>query len=433
MTKGILLSYNKTLDYLYSLQWHGIAPGLERITLLLSLLHHPHQRFPSIHIGGTNGKGSTAAMAASILRQAGYRVGLYTSPHLIDFSERMTINGVPISKEEIVRWTERIRSKIDPVAMKITFFEFTTALAFCYFAEANLDIAVVEVGLGGRFDATNVLTPWVTAITQIDLDHERYLGATVLEIAKEKAGIIKAGIPLVTGATQPQVLAHFQEVTASKAAPLIRLGQEIIVEGDSSETFRYRGHRERKVHCPLWGKHQMENAAVAIGVIEQLPRSLPVQESAILEGIRHVQWPGRLEVIQTDPLVLVDGAHNPGGARALAAFLRQIDPDRLGRHILIAGILRDKDIQEILAPLTGWADEMALTRPDIERAADPAQLSAVLPPSIKKTVYETIPAAINAVLSRMEPFDTLVITGSLYTVGEALAHFKGVTLSPLRG
>ncbi len=429
------MSYHETLDYLYNLQWHGIAPGLERIERLLSLLNNPHQQFPSIHIGGTNGKGSTAAMTASILRQAGTCVGLYTSPHLIDFSERIVINGIPISKEEIVRWTERLRSKIDPVEMKITFFEFTTAMAFCFFAESQVDIAVIEVGLGGRFDATNVLTPWVTAITQIDLDHERYLGPTVLDIAKEKAGIIKEGVPLVTGATQSSVRAHFLEVAQSKSAPLIRLGQEITTEGDCSSTFLYRGQRKRTVHCPLLGKHQIDNAAIAIGIIEQLQTrgTLLVKEDDIVEGIRQVKWPGRLQIIQTDPKVYLDGAHNPGGAIALAAFLREVDPDRSGKHWLIIGILRDKNIKEILTPFIEWADEIVLTRPDIERAADPEQCSAVLPNSVEKTVCGTTPAAIHSVQSRMMECDTLVITGSLYTVGEALAYFKGVTLSPIRG
>jgi dihydrofolate synthase/folylpolyglutamate synthase len=416
----MLASYIETLDYLCHLQY-GIVPGLERITRLLSHLSNPHLKFPSVHIGGTNGKGSTAAMTASILKQAGYRVGLYTSPHLIDFSERITINGTCISQEEIIRLTEILKREVNGHAMDITFFEFTTAMAFCYFAESAIDIAVVEVGLGGRFDATNVLTPMVTAITSIDMDHEQYLGHTLLDIAYEKAGIIKEGIPVVTGATQPEVLSYFEEVARSKSAPLIRLGHEIIVSGES--------HQKRMRHCHLLGDHQISNAAIAIGIIENL-RLFPVSEDTILEGMRLVEWPGRLQIIQNDPMILLDGAHNPSGAKALASFLQK---NTSGKHWLIVGIMRDKNIKDILAPLAEWADEIVLTRPEIERAATGIDISAALDPSLPQTIIEKVPEAIQFVLSRIAPTDTLVITGSLFTVAEALAHFKGIPLSRIRG
>ncbi len=427
------MSYNDTLNDLYNLQWHGINPGLDRINRLLSALDHPQKRFPSIHIGGTNGKGSTAAMVASILRQAGYRVGLYTSPHLIDFSERMTVNGVPISPKEIVARAQQVKEESDLLLEPMTFFEFTTAMAFCYFADAKIDIGVIEVGLGGRFDATNVLTPQVTAITQIDLDHERYLGPTVLAIAKEKAGIIKEGVPVITGAIQPEVLAHFEAIARSKNAPLIRLGYEIAVTGEGPEAMRYEnGGRTMRVCCPLPGRHQMRNTAVAIGIIEQLS-AFPVSEQDILDGIRHVEWPGRLQTIQDRPRILLDGAHNPAGTQVLADFLMEVDPDRRGKHWLIVGVMRDKNIRELLAPLTAWPDEIVLTRPNIERAAETDQLLASLEQPLSTTVQPRVSDAIDYVKSKMGPEDTLVITGSLYTVGEALAHFKGVAVSPLRG
>lgn len=368
-------------------------------------------------------------MVASILKQAGYRVGLYTSPHLIDFSERITINGVPISQEDILRLTEILKIEVEHLSIKITFFEFTTAMAFCYFAEAKVDIAVCEVGLGGRFDATNVLAPMATAITTIDLDHEQYLGNTLQAIAYEKAGIIKEGTPIVTGATQPAVLAYFEEAARSKSAPLIRLGHEITVSGKSSQAFLYqREEQKRMLHCPLPGSHQIRNAAVAVGVIEQL-RSFPVSENAILEGVRGVEWPGRLQMIQNHPLILLDGAHNPSGARALASYLKG---SASGKHWLIIGIMRDKNIREILAPLGAWADEVVLTCPDIERAASVTDLSVALDSPFQVGI-ESVPAAIRYILSRTNSCDTLVITGSLYTVAEALAYFKGVPLSPIRG
>lgn len=433
------MSYTEALDYLYRLQWHGIQPGLERMERLLRLIGHPERKYRSVHIGGTNGKGSTAATVASILKRGGYRVGLYTSPHLIDFSERIRVSGAPIAPDRIVRLTNLLRNRIeaeDPgLSAALTFFEFTTAMAFLYFAEVRVDIAVVEVGLGGRFDATNLLTPLVTAITQIDLDHERYLGATIVQIASEKAGIIKQGIPVIAGATQPEVLTLLEEVAQSKGAPLLRLDHEIKMEGDRPEDFRYRGERERSVHSPLLGRHQVRNTAVAIGIIEQLQsKGVPLSEEAILDGIRQVEWAGRLEVIRQRPLILLDGAHNPAGARALADFLKGVDPVRRGKHWMIAGIMRDKNIPDILNPLLPWVDEVVLTRPDIERAAEPDLLvSAIQQGSPIQTIRERVPDAIGYVESLLQPQDTLIITGSLYTVGEAKAVCSGTVPSLLRG
>lgn len=432
------MSYTDALDYLYRLQWHGIQPGLERMERLLRLIDHPEQKYRSIHIGGTNGKGSTAATVASILKRGGYRVGLYTSPHLIDFSERICVSGTPIATDEMVRLTNLLKRRIeeDPeLTSSLTFFEFTTAMAFLYFAEVKVDLAVVEVGLGGRFDATNLLTPLVTAVTHIDLDHERYLGTTILQIAFEKAGIIKSGIPVVTGATQREVLALFEQAAQAKGAPLFRLDHEIKAEGDRPEGFLYRGERERWVHSPLLGRHQVRNTAVALGIIERLQaKGILISEEAILDGIRRVEWAGRLEVIRQQPRILLDGAHNPAGARALADFLDEIDRARRGKHWLIVGIMRDKNISDILNPLLPWADEIVLTRPEIERAAEPDLLAAaILKRSPIQTIRERVPDAIGYVESLLQPEDTVVITGSLYTVGEAKAVYSGTVPSLLRG
>ncbi len=455
------MSYAGALDYLYHLQWHGIHPGLERMGRLLSLVNHPERQFRSVHIGGTNGKGSTAAMTASVLLRGGYRVGLYTSPHLIDFSERIRISGVPIPATEIVRLTGRLRGAIEGISglgEEITFFEFTTALAFLYFAESGIDLAVVEVGMGGRFDATNLLSPLVSAIVQIDLDHERYLGSTVLKIAAEKAGIVKEKTAVVTGATQPEVLALFEETARLKEAPLIRLDHEITVEEISSgpleaaepvqrnavnfalgdllyQRFVYRGRKERSVEISLLGRHQIRNAAVALGILEQLQeRGVSLSDGALLEGIKETRWEGRLEVVRKSPLILLDGAHNRSGAKALGAFLAGVDPDRKGKHWLIAGIMRDKNIPEIFDPLLPWADEVVLTRPDIERAADPDLLAASLGKGpCRFTRIDRVPEAISHVELHLGQEDSLVITGSLYTVGEAKAFFLGTTPSLIRG
>jgi dihydrofolate synthase/folylpolyglutamate synthase len=441
------MPYDQALDYLYRLQWHGIQPGLGRMSRLLALAGHPEEKFRSVHIAGTNGKGSTAAMTASVLIRAGYRVGLYTSPHLIDFSERIRITGVPIPAAEIVRLTGKLRGAIEAgdagLAAEITFFEFTTALAFLYFAESKVDLAVVEVGMGGRFDATNLLAPLVTAIVQIDLDHERYLGATILEIAGEKGGIIKEKTPVVTGATQPEVLSLFESLARAKEAPLIRVGREIAAEelasggpeeGEPFQRFSYRGRKERVVEISLLGRHQIGNAAVALGILEELrEKGISFTEENLLEGMKQARWAGRLEVVRRDPLILLDGAHNRSGAKALGAFLAGIDPARKGKHWLIAGIMRDKNIAEIFEPLTPWADEVVLTRPDIDRAADPELMAGALKEETRSIRFDHLPDAIAYVESRLRPEDILVISGSLYTVGEARAFFSGTTPSLIRG
>ncbi len=433
-----MISYSETLDYLYRLQWHGIQPGLKRISVLLSALDHPERSYRSIHIGGTNGKGSTAAIIAAILQKAGFRVGLYTSPHLIHFSERISLSGVPICEGEIIRLTALLREVINAIegfSAEITFFEFTTAMALLYFSLMQVDFAVVEVGMGGRYDATNILLPDVSAITNIGLDHEQYLGGSLLEIAKEKAGIIKAEIPVVTAATQPEVCELFEGVARFNHAPLFRLGHEIKTFGEDPGRFLYRGIRERIVECPLMGRHQIDNSAVALGVIEQCQqRGVVLSDADISEGMKGVRWPGRLEVVRHNPLILLDGAHNPAGARVLASFLTGLNPDRRGKRWLMIGVMRDKDIKGILAQITPWADEIVLTRPDIERAADPHLMSTFVEkgPSVK-TVCEGVPDAIRYVESRVQTEDTLVITGSLYTIGEAKAVYSGAAASSIRG
>lgn len=430
------MSDSSSQDYLHRLQWHGIRPGLERMSRLLSLLGHPEKQFRSVHVAGTNGKGSTAAMIASVLQAAGYQVGLYTSPHLIDFSERIRINGVLILSEEVIRLTGRLKTMIDAHAEDfsetLTFFEFTTALAFFYFAEAKVSWAVVEVGLGGRLDATNLLSPEVCAITNIGLDHQEYLGETIAEIASEKAGIIKWKTPVVTAVSQPAALSVLMELAEKQQAPLIRVGSDIFVEGSSPEDFLYRGECTLQIHCPLLGAHQRINSAVAIGVIEALQRKgVVVSGQAIVAGIEGVVWEGRLEVVRRDPLVLLDGAHNPAGARALADFLTGVDPEREGRHWLVVGIMKDKDIAGILEPLLPWADDLVFTRPNAERAADPLLLK--IASKRQGAIYDTVSQAIEGVESTLGPRDTVVMTGSLYLVGEAKAIYSGLAPSPLRG
>jgi dihydrofolate synthase/folylpolyglutamate synthase len=452
-----LMVHTEALDYLYQLQRHGIRPGLERMDALLTLLHHPERRFHSVHIAGTNGKGSTAAMVASALMQGGYTVGLYTSPHLVDFSERMTVSGVPISHREMVQLTERIREKIrshsPQLLEEISFFEFTTAMAFLFFFEKKVDLAVVEVGMGGQFDATNLLTPLVTGITHIGLDHQQYLGTTLQEITAEKAGIIKENTPIVTSVSQPELLAVIEAKARSRNATLIRLGHEIRLSGidpiqpsafNTPQRFHYHGHKERHIECGLLGRHQIENATLAIGLLEQLGlHGIPLSEQDLLEGIRQVSWKGRLEIIQERPLFLLDGAHNPSSAERLGQFLSNIDPEQKGKHWMMIGMMSDKNIPAILSPLIAWTDAFILSRPEIKRAADPAQILDSFSSFSKETtagerlpsctVREKISEALAYIKAFIRPEDTLVITGSFYTVGEARALLTGTTPSLIRG
>jgi len=423
-------------DILARLQQHRIRPGLERMIRLVERLGHPERQFPAVHIAGTNGKGSTAAMVASVLQQAGLSVGLYTSPHLIDLSERMRVNAAPIATADLERLVRQVDDTVAQCGMAdaMTFFEVTTAVAFLYFAEQAVDIGVIEVGLGGRFDATNLVTPAVCAITTVDFDHEIYLGKTLTAIAFEKAGILKRGVPAVVGALSAEAMAEVERHAREKSVPLVRLGREITTSGDRPERFMYRGTGVREVSCPLAGKHQIHNAAVAIGLIEQLQSvGWPIREWDLQEGIRHTRWEGRLETLCAAPRILLDGAHNPAGAHALAEALREVDPDRKGRHYLLFGAMQDKEIGTMLSPLLGWADEVVFTRPDMARAADPAAMTAFLPPDLPRRTYPATPDAVAATCARLADCDTLLIAGSLFLVGEAKAHFAGRACSPLRG
>jgi dihydrofolate synthase/folylpolyglutamate synthase len=433
------LPYSKAIEYLYGLQWHGIKLGIENIRRLMTVLNEPHRRFRSVHIAGTNGKGSTAAMTAAVLAQAGYRTGLYTSPHLIEFTERIRVNGEPISPEQAAGLTERIRAA--SAECPVTFFEFTTAMAFLYFAESADDFVVAEAGMGGRYDATNVLTPLVSVITPIDFDHQAYLGDTIERIAAEKAGIIKPSVPVVTSADRPEAVSVIENVCREQNAPLHRLGSDIRVEGVSPQRFRYEGVRWSfsDLNCALLGRHQISNAGCALAALEVLEQTgVPIGEEAVRRGLASVRWEGRLERMPPAPsgaAVILDGAHNPAGARALRDFLEVSKPSRPGRLILVLGILRDKDVDGILAELVPMADEVVVTRPRYERALPADDLRRHLEKfSVRVTVCEPLEEALRHAQSAAAAGDLICITGSLYTIGEARSHLKGLAQpSTLRG
>ena len=433
------LSYPKAIDHLYRLQRHGIKLGLENIRRLMTVLDEPHRCFRSVHIAGTNGKGSTAAMVAAVLAAAGYRTGLYTSPHLIDFTERIRVNGDPISPDAVARLTERIRAAAADIP--VTFFEFTTAMAFLHFAESSVDFAVAEVGMGGRYDATNVLTPLVSVITHIDFDHQAYLGDTLEKIASEKAGVIKPSVPVVTAADRPEAVSVIRTICREQNAPLYRLGSEVRVEGSSPHLFRYQGVQWSfpDLNCALLGRHQLSNAGCALAALELLERpGITLGEAPVRRGLSTVRWEGRLERMPPAPSgagVILDGAHNPAGARVLRAFLDESKPSGPGRLILVLGILHDKDIVGILAELVPMADEVVVTRPRHERAASADDLKRHLEDyPVRVTVREPLEEALRYAQSAAAAADRICVTGSLYTVGEARAYLTGSAQpSALRG
>jgi dihydrofolate synthase/folylpolyglutamate synthase len=420
--------YQRSLDYLYSLEKFGIIFGLTQVEKILKAIGNPHREVEAIHIGGTNAKGSTAAMMASILQKEGYRMGLYTSPHLIRFTERIKINGKEIEKEEVAELTGWMRGRIEEagITSPFTFFDFTTAMCLLYFKQKMVDLAVLEVGLGGRLDSTNVIDPLLSIITNIAKDHEAYLGRSILEIAKEKAGIIKKNRPLITAATQPQVVRLFSKVCREKGSPYYRVGKDFRYAQNGERNFDYEGpHRKLwSIYVNLGGPHQIINAATALGAMEVLDElGYPVSNDSMIDGLKEVEWPGRLEMVCSSPRVVLDGAHNPAAALVLK---NSLEKEFQYRHlILLVGMMKDKDIKSILHLLAPLADHLILTRPHIDRAALPALLKKKLGKDGKKAeIVEDLEEAIERGLSVTRGEDLLCITGSLYTVGEARTYFR---------
>ena len=404
---------------------HGVQWGLGRTRALLAALGEPERAYPSIHIGGTNGKGSVAAICAAVLREAGLRTGLYTSPHLCDFRERVQIDGRPAPRETMTRVANQLHATVDRIGP--TFFEATTALAFGVFADRNVDVAVVEVGLGGRLDATNVIVPEVTCITNVSLDHADYLGATVKEIAREKAGIIKPGVPLHTSETGRPVLRLLRDRAKQVGAPLFALdpgGDVRDLELSGTRTsFRMSSAAwgELELSVPLAGEHQAANAALAVRALESLPAELRPARQAVVRGLSGVSWPGRVQLVTRGGVTWVfDVAHNVAGMETLAATLRSLGPPR--PLVVLSGILGDKDWGGMLPGLLSIADAAVLTQPPSapgERKWRPGRVAAALAPRFSIEVEEDFGRALGWVAERADG-GTAVVTGSCHTVGSAL-------------
>ncbi len=415
------MSYAEAVEYLYGLQKYGIKFGLSKTSNLLKAFGNPHRGQRYVHIAGTNGKGSVGAMVESILRTSGLKVGFYSSPHLVRFTERFRINGQEIPSETAACLVEELKKVMDPTQPP-TFFEVTTAMGLIYFAREKVDIAVIEVGMGGRLDATNVIRPEVSVITNISFDHQAFLGTSLTEIAREKAGIIKRGIDLVTAAIQPPVLGVFRKTCKDNKAPFWRVGKNIRYRA-TGDKINYYGFKRRlkDLELGLPGSYQHRNAALALSVIELLERrGLRVSEGHIREGLKRAYWPGRLQVVSTQPILILDGAHNPGAIRSLCQAIRGGFPYK--RLILVLGVMADKDVRNILRGIVPMADYVLFTRPEYYRAAAPEILmQEALPMGNPGEIQPTLAKAIEKAKQMADQKDLILVTGSLFTVGETMA------------
>jgi len=393
--------------------------GLGPVKSLLGKIDNPQLAYPAILIGGTNGKGSIAAILSSILRHSGLKVGLYTSPHLIDIRERIRINDSLIPEEKMQECLEIVRSRLET---SLTYFEFLTVAAYLYFCQEEVDIAVLEVGLGGRLDATNVITPMVSVISNVHQDHQEYLGRYLKDIAGEKAGIIKENSICVTAAGQKTVLDILSDTCRKKGVPLYRLGKEIQVRSEGAGNFSYSGIGRKLSHlsCSLSGEHQVKNAALALAAAELISvKGRKADEQAMRTGLASAKWEGRLEILQNNPTVLADGAHNPAGIRSLCDVLQNRNPSENKRRHLIFGVLSDKNYPQMLKKLLPFFNTVIFTKPKVERAVE---LEKLIPIARKyghlAETTEDSREALQRALSIADKNDLICVTGSLYLVGE---------------
>lgn len=444
-------AYQEALDYLYSYidfslqRTFRLAPDqfdLDRMRALMKRLDNPQDKYPIIHVAGTKGKGSISAMCARILQSAGYKVGLFTSPHLIEYTERIQINQVAISKIELIELIEEIKSHVDAIP-RLTTFEIGTALAFWYFGRKHVNAAVIEVGLGGRLDSTNIITPSVTVISSISYDHQEILGDSLAKIAAEKGGIIKKGVPLVVAPQQDEAFKVIELIAEEKQAPLFLVGRDLSYEPDahslSGQSFWLRkGNRDKYVETSinskllfeldqpirlstsLLGSHQIENAAVAFSAINIFRKvALPISNEAISEGFAAVDWPGRFDILREEPPIIVDSAHNRDSARKLAKALDDYFPGR--RIVLVFGASSDKDIPGMFSELLPRVDYLITTASYHPRAADPDELVRVAEGFGKHaTSIFLLEDALKEAIRIAGDSDLVLVTGSIFVAAGAL-------------
>jgi dihydrofolate synthase/folylpolyglutamate synthase len=422
--------YQQAIAYLYDLQKYGIKFGLSKTTNLLEAFGNPQEGQKYIHIGGTNGKGSVGAMLASILMEAGFKVGFYSSPHLVRFTERFRINDREIATDKAAQLVEELKRSVVPDEPP-TFFEAVTAMALSHFAREKTDIAIMEVGMGGRLDATNVIKPLVSVITNISMEHQEFLGSRLLEIAAEKAGIIKEGVDIITAETRPEVIGFFEKTCQERKTRLWRVGKDIRYRVTGSGMHYYGlEQRLRSLEIGLAGQYQGRNAALSLAVIEFLKKQgLGVSEDHVRQGLKAAVWPGRMHVMPGHPTVLLDGAHNPAAVRALAASIKaDFDYRRL---LLVIGVMADKELGTILDGIVPLADYVIYTRPVYYRAAEPEVLASEAGRFGKPgETALLLTEALDRARGMAGPGDLIVVCGSLFTVGEALSYLDPVKFAP---
>jgi len=439
------MNYDTAVRYLLSLGRELAAPtqaaaakfGLENISILAERLGRPDRAYPAAHIAGTNGKGSTAAFLEAILRRAGFLTGLNISPHLERINERIRVNGEEISDDDFAETFSRIQALNEELlaAGKLrahpTYFECVTAMAFEYFAREGVDFGVFEVGLGGRLDATNILTPAVTIITRVDFDHENFLGHSLAEIAREKAGILKRGVPLILAGQRPEALEVIRARAQELSCPLVETGAAFRIEREWVERGCSRAVVTEnasgwalEVAPRLPGKFQIQNALNAVAAAKYLQRrGYRISDDAMTQGIAEAVWPGRLEKLQTSPDVYLDGAHNSSAARELANFWKENLAGR--KTLLIFGALRDKAVDEIAGVLFPLAAEVIFTQPSTTRAISVTQLAEITAHhAAHSIILPEAEAALEYALDRAEPEDAVIVAGSLYLVGQLRHYWK---------
>jgi dihydrofolate synthase/folylpolyglutamate synthase len=426
-------TYASCLKAMYGLRRFGIILGLGTIRSILNALGDPQNNFYSIHVAGTNGKGSVAAALSSILQQSGYRVGLYTSPHLVRFNERICINNRQISNDAVVKSYQAVQ-KAHLGNRTPTFFELTTAMAFYEFGRQAVDWAVIETGMGGRLDATNVIDPVISIITNVSMEHRDYLGNTLTQITREKAGIIKPATPVVTAIKQREAKSVIQRIAAKKSAPLYMLGKNFKVRRQPAGGFSYYGIENtwHAMYTALRGHYQVENAALAIAACELLNKDhTSISQQSIRDGLIKTSWPGRLEIVSEHPMIILDGAHNLMAARELAKFLG----DNLAQRpiTLVVGILDDKPYQSMLKSLLPVCSRVIVTRAKTDRALDPRRLFETAKKTLSDVrIVSDVAQAFKQAVADADFNDVICIAGSLYVVGEAKAAIEKGLINSLK-
>lgn len=416
--------YREALHWLYGLESRGIKLGLDRVERAAEIRGHPERDVRFVHVAGTNGKGSTATMIESILRAAGYRTGQFASPHLQRYVERVRVGGRPISEREAARRIEELRadSRLPP----LSFFEYTTLLAFEAFRDAACDIVVLEVGLGGRLDSTNIVTPEASVITNISFEHQRILGDTLAKIAREKAGVLKPGVPCVVGARGTEVRRAIRGRARSVGAPLRWIDRDFASEWHGRElSVRVVEQRWDGLRLGLQGDYQGDNAACALAAVAELSeRGFEVSDASIRKGLKRAKWPGRLERHRGKPAFLFDAAHNASGCETLVRYLDSIEHP--GRVVLLFGAMRDKDHRRMLAAFDGRVDRRVYATSGIYRSESPARFAKIRDGSVARSVRDAVARAKRAA----GPDGLVVVAGSIFLVSQVRALVKSVRTDP---